>query len=553
MGIFFLVDPEEGIGNSHAALQKHPGGVPMGATTEVAEAKSPTEDVQLSMGEGEKSVLQAKLTNLAIQIGYAGMAVSLLTVIILMIRFSLKTFVNEGKTWDTIYINYYVKFVIIGVTVLVVAVPEGLPLAVTLSLAYSVKKMMADNNLVRHLDACETMGNATTICSDKTGTLTTNRMTVVQAYVCSKHWKPDRASLPKKEDLPGSTLRLMTDGISINSSYSTDVEPPKPGQDLPTQIGNKTECALLGFVNDLGLDYRAIRKRNPDTTFTKVYTFNSSRKSMSTVIPLPLGEGKGWRIFTKGASEIIMSKCSFIVGDGGRLDKFTRQARDRCVRDVIEPMARDGLRTISVAYRDFVLGPQKAEANQVKVEAEPNWEEEEKIVDNMTCICVVGIEDPVRPEVPDAIKKCQRAGITVRMVTGDNINTARAIASKCGIIKPGDNSLVIEGKEFNRLIRDANDNVSQQKLDQIWPKLRVLARSQPVDKYTLVKGIINSKISANREVVAVTGDGTNDGPALKKADVGFAMVKSMLNLESASFKIVYFSGYCRNRRCQRGF
>merc|ERR1719362_807384 len=226
-------------------------------------------------------------------------------------------------------------------------------------------------------------------------------------------------------------------------------------------------------------------------------------------------------INTKGASEIIMSKCSFIMGDNGRLDKFTRQARDCCIREVIEPMARDGLRTISVAYRDFVLG--KAEINQVKVDAEPNWDEEEKIVDNMTCICVVGIEDPVRPEVPDAIKQCQRAGITVRMVTGDNINTARAIATKCGIIKPGDNSLVMEGKEFNRLIRDANDNVSQQKLDQIWPKLKVLARSQPVDKYTLVKGIIASKISANREVVAVTGDGTNDGPALKKADVGFAM------------------------------
>jgi Ca2+ transporting ATPase len=121
-------------------------------------------------------------------------------------------------------------------------------------------------------------------------------------------------------------------------------------------------------------------------------------------------------------------------------------------------MAQDGLRTISLAYRDFVLG--KAEPNQVHVDAEPNWAEEEKIVDNMTCITVVGIEDPVRPEVPDAIKRCQKAGITVRMVTGDNINTARAIATKCGIIKPGDKYLVIDGKEFNRLIRDANDNVS---------------------------------------------------------------------------------------------
>ena len=412
----------------------------------------------MSMGEGEKSVLQAKLTNLAIQIGYAGMAVSLLTVVILCIRFSIKTFVTEDKPWDLIYVQFYVKFVIIGVTVLVVAVPEGLPLAVTLSLAYSVKKMMADNNLVRHLDACETMGNATTICSDKTGTLTTNRMTVVQAYLCGKHWKPDRSCLPKMSDLPNHLGKLITEGISVNSSYSTDVEPPKPGEVLPTQIGNKTECALLGFVMDLGLDYRAIRKRNPDTTFTKVYTFNSARKSMSTVIPLPTHEGKGWRIFTKGASEIIMSKCSFIIGDGGRIDKFTKQARDRCVRDVIEPMARDGLRTISVSYRDFVLG--KAELNQVHVDSEPNWDDEEKIVDNMTCVAVVGIEDPVRPEVPDAIKKCQRAGITVRMVTGDNINTARAIATKCGIIKPGDNYLVLEGKEFNRLIRDANDNVS---------------------------------------------------------------------------------------------
>ena len=142
----------------------------------------------------------------------------------------------------------------------------------------------------------------------------------------------------------------------------------------------------------------------------------------------------------------------------------------------------------------------------------------------------VGIEDPVRPEVPDAIRKCQSAGITVRMVTGDNINTARAIATKCGIIRPGDGSLVMEGKEFNAAIKDANDEVDQKKLDAIWPKLKVLARSQPIDKFTLVKGIINSKATASREVVAVTGDGTNDGPALKKADVGFAMVRQKITI-----------------------
>merc|ERR1719266_1959984 len=155
------------------------------------------------------------------------MAVSLVTVLILSIKFSVDKFHYEDAAWETYYLSYYVKFIIIGVTVLVVAVPEGLPLAVTLSLAYSVKKMMADNNLVRHLDACETMGNATTICSDKTGTLTTNRMTVVQAYLCGKHWKPDRSCLPKMSDLPNHLGKLITEGISVNSSYSTDVEPSK--------------------------------------------------------------------------------------------------------------------------------------------------------------------------------------------------------------------------------------------------------------------------------------------------------------------------------------
>merc|ERR1719450_2010370 len=376
------------------------------------------------------------------------MAVSLVTVLILSIKFSVDEFYTNNEAWDMYYLSFYVKFVIIGVTVLVVAVPEGLPLAVTLSLAYSVKKMMADNNLVRHLDACETMGNATTICSDKTGTLTTNRMTVVQAYVCSHHYKPNRQDLPKLRDLPQQVGVLITQGIAVNSSYSSDIKPTGEVGGLPQQIGNKTECAMLGFVIDLGVDYRQLRKEMPDTRFKKVYTFNSARKSMSTIIPLDSG---GFRVYTKGASEIVMKKCSFLVGEGGKIEPFTAAHQDRLVQTVIEPMARDGLRTISIAYRDFVLG--KAEPNQVHVEAEPNWEEEEKIISNLTCICVVGIEDPVRPEVPDAIKKCQRAGITVRMVTGDNINTARSIASKCGILKPGDNSLILEGKEFNRRIR----------------------------------------------------------------------------------------------------
>ncbi|XP_015433532.1 PREDICTED: LOW QUALITY PROTEIN: plasma membrane calcium-transporting ATPase 2 [Dufourea novaeangliae] len=463
-------------GNSH---------VSSGGKHESGENHQPPPAATSGEGKKEKSVLQAKLTKLAIQIGYAGSTIAVLTVVILVIQFCVTTFVIEGKPWKNTYAGDLVRHLIIGVTVLVVAVPEGLPLAVTLSLAYSVKKMMKDNNLVRHLDACETMGNATAICSDKTGTLTTNRMTVVQSYICETLSK----TLPKFSDLPNHIGNLIIQAISVNSAYTSRIMPTQD-HELSLQVGNKTECALLGFVVALGMNYQTIRDDQPEETFTRVYTFNSVRKSMSTVIPR---KGGGFRLFTKGASEIIMKKCAFIYGREGHLEKFTKEMQDRLVKNVIEPMACDGLRTISIAYRDFVPG--KAEINQVHIDNEPNWDDEENIVNNLTCLCIVGIEDPVRPEVPDAIRKCQKAGITVRMVTGDNINT----------------------------VRDSHGEVQQHLLDKVWPKLRVLARSSPTDKYTLVKGIIDSKATTSREVVAVTGDGTNDGPALKKADVGFAM------------------------------
>lgn len=455
----------------------------------------------------EKSVLQGKLTRLAVQIGKAGLIMSILTVLILILYFVVDNFVIQHRAWlpecTPVYIQYFVKFFIIGVTVLVVAVPEGLPLAVTISLAYSVKKMMKDNNLVRHLDACETMGNATAICSDKTGTLTMNRMTVVQAYVGGTHYR----QIPKPDDLPPNVLDLIVNSICINSAYTSKILPPEKEGGLPRQVGNKTECGLLGFVTDLKQDYQAVRSEMPEEKLFKVYTFNSVRKSMSTVIRKPEG---GFRVFSKGASEIMLRKCDRILNKEGEIVPFKSKDRDNMVRNVIEPMASEGLRTIGIAYRDFDG-------------EEPSWENENEILTGLICIAVVGIEDPVRPEVPDAINKCKRAGITVRMVTGDNVNTARAIATKCGILTPGDDFLCLEGKEFNRLIRNEKGEVEQEKLDKIWPRLRVLARSSPTDKHTLVKGIIDSNIGEQRQVVAVTGDGTNDGPALKKADVGFAM------------------------------
>uniref|UniRef100_A0A673AUV3 Calcium-transporting ATPase n=1 Tax=Sphaeramia orbicularis TaxID=375764 RepID=A0A673AUV3_9TELE len=457
----------------------------------------------------EKSVLQGKLTKLAVQIGRAGLFMSLLTVIILITRFAIDTFAVQGLSPTTecvpIYIQFLVKYLIIGVTVLVVAVPEGLPLAVTISLAYSVKKMMKDNNLVRHLDACETMGNATAICSDKTGTLTMNQMTVVQAHIAGQYYK----KMPQPDLIPPNILDLLVRGIAINSAYTTKIMPPEKEGGLPRQVGNKTECALLGLIVNLRRDYQSIRNEVPEERFIKVYTFNSIRKCMSTVVRNHDG---GYRMFCKGAPDILLKNCSKILSASGEAIAMKPQVRADLEKNVIKSMSSEGLRTICLAYRDFP-----------PTEEEPNWENEPQIFSGLTFISVVGIEDPVRPEVPDAIKKCQKAGITVRMVTGDNIDTARAIATKCGILPPGSDYLCLESKEFNRRIHNERGEIEQQRFDNIWPTLRVLARSSPMDKHTLVKGIIDSTVVKQRQVVAVTGDGTNDGPALKKADVGFAM------------------------------
>lgn len=367
--------------------------------------------------------------------------------------------------------------------------------------------MMKDNNLVRHLDACETMGNATSICSDKTGTLTTNRMTCVQQYINREFCRHStirkiffadqfyKGSVPKYESLDPATRDFLFNGIVINSGYSsTVVEPKNPGEQRG-QIGNKTECSLFGFIIDSGRSYEDLRKQFPEEKLFKVFTFNSSRKSMMTVIEL--GNGK-YRIYAKGASEIILTRCRYIFGKGGRIELFGQKEASIMTQNVIEPMASDGLRTIGLAFKDLVPAGTKKFEYEEEYEGEIDWDDEEKIREGQTVIAVMGIQDPVRPEVPAAIAKCQKAGITVRMVTGDNINTARSIATQCGIMQPGADFLALEGKDFNARIRDADGKVNQQKLDQVWPKLRVLARAQPSDKYVLVKGIIDSKNTKNR-------------------------------------------------------
>ncbi|KAI6194699.1 Calcium-transporting ATPase [Aphelenchoides besseyi] len=472
-----------------------------------------------------QSVLQQKLADLSVKIGFFGMIVAICTAFILILRYCLVRYVIEAHEFEwhrdlaTIAI-----YIVVGVTVLVVAVPEGLPLAVTLSLAYSVRRMTRDHNLVRHLAACETMGNATVICSDKTGTLTTNRMAVVCAYTNGMEHKQ-----PKLSDFDVKTAEMLTYAIAINSSYTAQIVPPTAEDEQARHVGNKTECGLLAFLQKSNRDYAEIRSRYPEEKLIKVFTFNSARKSMSTVIKNEWDSRGGVRVFCKGGAEIVIKNCEWYLGEGGKLCKFDETERLRVLSQVIEPMAADSLRTICVAYRDFRLTNENLEPNERVIDSSVDWNKEDQVVSQLTMLAIFGIQDPVRPEVPEAIQKCQEAGIRVIMVTGDNIGTARSIAHNCGIL-PSTNAenqetvLAIESVEFNQRIRENGEGeVVQELFDKIWPYLHVLARAQPVDKFTLVSHIIASHLRKGREVVAVTGDGTNDAPALKKADIGFAM------------------------------
>nr|VZI17225.1 unnamed protein product [Spirometra erinaceieuropaei] len=269
----------------------------------------------------KSSVLQAKLNYLAGLIGQVGTVIAVLTVIILFIKFAVETYYIQGEPWNTqVHLKQFIHF---------------------------------DNNLVRHLDACETMGNATAICSDKTGTLTTNRMTVVQSYIGGKLTR-DPSQLPTIQSLNDKLGHLLVHCISINSGYTSRVLPPKKANDLPTQLGNKTECALLGFVQTLGASYEDIRQQWPEESMLKVFTFNSERKSMSTAIRNLDPNKRGITVFTKGASEMVLKKCSFILDGNGQPQPFTQADQENLITTVIEPMASDGLRTIALAYKNYI-------------------------------------------------------------------------------------------------------------------------------------------------------------------------------------------------------
>ena len=468
--------------------------------------------------EGQTTPLQTKLNILAEYIAKLGLAAGLLLFVVLFIKFLAQLSSIEGGSEEKG--QRFLSIFIVAVTIVVVAVPEGLPLAVTLALAFATTRMLRDNNLVRLLRACETMGNATTICSDKTGTLTQNKMSVVagafstESRFGDKEAPADEKAVDNEKSEVAKTMssgeqreftaslakdvrEILKDSIVLNSTAFEGEEDGKL-----VFIGSKTETALLQFAaENLGIESLAEERANAN--IVQMVPFDSGRKCMAVVIKLSNGK---FRMFVKGASEILIAKCSRILTNPktSLADEALNSEHRQVLDGIVSTYASRSLRTIAMLSRDFEQWPPRG-----GVSADDKRQADfDKIFNNMTFLGVVGIQDPLRPGVTKAVRDCQIAGVFVRMVTGDNIMTAKAIATECGIFTAG--GLAMEGPVFRKL--------SKNQLNQVIPRLQVLARSSPEDKKMLVKHL--KKLG---ETVAVTGDGTNDAPALKAADVGFSM------------------------------
>lgn len=467
----------------------------------------------------EVTPLQSKLNTLAEYIAKLGGAAGLLLFIVLFIEFLVRLPHNTATPAEKG--QQFLNIFIVTVTIIVVAVPEGLPLAVTLALAFATTRMLKDNNLVRHLKACEVMGNATAICSDKTGTLTENKMMVVAGTLGTSSRFGGTVDLSKNHptvkgkqiqlepvenitpqevvlSLDPDTKELLMDSIVLNS---TAFEGEADG--VKTFIGSRTETAMLIFARDF-LGIEDVARHRSYAKIVQLIPFDSGRKCMGVVVQLETGK---YRLYVKGASEILLDKCTYIIRDPTKepASSFMSEENRQTLTNLITNYASRSLRTIGMVYRDFDRWPAKGAR---VADGDRNEVIFDDIFRDMVLLGIVGIQDPLRKGVTEAVKKCQNAGVVVRMVTGDNMITAQAIATECGIFTP--DGVIMEGPAFRKL--------NKTKMDQIIPRLQVLARSSPEDKRILVK-----RLKELGEIVAVTGDGTNDAPALKTADVGFSM------------------------------
>ena len=418
---------------------------------------------QATEQSGEETPLNIQLSKLAKFIEKVGFTIAILTFIIFtgkdLYQYLSVTSITGWHEWMHIA-RIVLKYFMMAVTLIVVAVPEGLPMSVTLSLALNMRRMLKTNNLVRKMHACETMGAITVICTDKTGTLTQNLMQVHEAQVDE------------------TKMDLVAEGISANSTaFLEEAEEGKK----PSGVGNPTEVALLLWLNGQGKNYAQLRK---DAPVVNQLTFSTERKYMATLVQSPI-QGKKV-LYIKGAPEIVMGKCTLtndiIAKNNEQLLTYQNMA----------------MRTLGIAYK-FI--PEGASNDCAELVGEGG----------MTFLGIFAISDPIRLDVPAAVGKCQSAGIGVKIVTGDTPGTATEIARQIGLWKAEDTDRNrITGVEFAAL-------TDEEALDRVLD-IKVMSRARPMDKQRLVQ-LLQQKGS----VVAVTGDGTNDAPALNHAQVGLSM------------------------------
>lgn len=369
------------------------------------------------------------------------------------------------------------QYFMVAVTLIVVAVPEGLPMSVTLSLALSMRKMLQANNLVRKMHACETIGATTVICTDKTGTLTQNRMQVAKTNFFGL----------KDQMMTGDELsNLIKEGISVNSTAFLDFS---DNLTIKT-LGNPTEAALLLWLQTKGINYLELRE---EATIMEQLTFSTERKFMATIIDSPLLNKKV--LYVKGAPEIVLSKCKEVLYEGERKSVV---AATGSIEELLLHYQNQAMRTLGFAYE--IIDDEK-----------PRFVNGNLANANLTYLGVVAISDPVREDVPGAVKKCLNAGIDVKIVTGDTPGTAREIGRQIGIWNDSDQlKNIITGTEFGEM--------SDEEAGHRVKHMKIMCRARPTDKQRLVQ-----LLQKAGSVVAVTGDGTNDAPALNFAHVGLSM------------------------------
>ncbi|MBR1546784.1 MAG: calcium-translocating P-type ATPase, PMCA-type [Prevotella sp.] len=402
-----------------------------------------------------KTPLNEQLDRLGKLIASASYGIAFLVIVGRVLMY----FLHYDFEWVS-FVSYLLQTVMIAVTLIVVAVPEGLPMAVTLSLAYSMRRMLKTNNLVRKMHACETMGATTVICTDKTGTLTQNQM---------------RVSEVSFDGIESDLQEFVYQGIAVNTTASLQIEDDRQ----PTVLGNPTEGALLLWLQEQHVDYRVLREQ---VVYEAELPFSTERKMMAVVV----STSKGRILYVKGAPEMVGQKCDMSEPQRTEIQKYLYDKQ------------RQGMRTLGFAFKRLN-------------DTEKPIADQQLLVDDMVFLGVVAISDPVRPDVPQAVRECLDAGIAVKIVTGDTATTACEIARQVGLWNDGDSARqMITGPEFETL---TDEELLERAMD-----LKVIARARPMDKKRLVEAL-----QSLGQVVAVTGDGTNDAPALKVAHVGLSM------------------------------